>query len=131
MHVAEALTLVDEIGPGISQERWKKLDNRPAKAYALLRKVLGLAQTSDETDMYSIWSSLPEHMKSVFLEDMKGVWKCITALKDAEVALSLLEPLIRKLVRKIDRAPFRNREMASYIPINMSLALMDYNLQKL
>jgi hypothetical protein len=130
-HVAKALAMVDKIGPGILQERWKMLDNRATKAYALLRKVLGLVQVSDESDMYFIWSSLPEHMKSVFLGDMEGVWRCITALKDAEVVLSVLDSSIGKLLRKVYRAGFRNREMATQISTEMSLAVMDYNLQKL
>ena len=130
-HVAEALRIIDELGPGILKARWNELDNRAVKAYALLRRVLGLAQMSDESDMYFIWKSLPEHMKSVFLEDMEGIWKCISALKEAEAALSALDSTIGKLLSKVGRAGIRNREMATQISIEMSLAVVDYNLQKL
>ena len=56
----------------------------------------------DESDTYSFWNSLSEPMKTLFCEDIEGVWGCLTALEEVEVAMSVLYSTIGKLLAKVD-----------------------------
>lgn len=103
-NATEAQKMVDKLGLGILKQRWKERDNQAMKVYAFLQRAVGFAQMRDKSDMYSFWSSLPEPMKTLFREDMEGVWGCMAALKEVEVALSALYSTISKLLAKVDCA---------------------------